>query len=248
MSQVAFSVKLFEPKTSEIDSFETRLGSEHWGRFVRARIGFASAVEIIDPNNIECNEWKLGYHQTVKKTTQSDFYSDNQGKETYEHLVDTIHTPACDKTDITKYGWAGWCLNDPVQFSASNKVITVKGWDEPTCGGRYVTRNKKAKFLRTAYKAEFCTWLVALRAIPTPGKVEVRWLNWVRWDLDLTCQIDPIRFTYTPAKNAGLKIIASGGQGTAPPVIPVIDHIWKDNDVWYSLSPHGARKLLDKEP
>jgi hypothetical protein len=250
MSNVTFSVKSFDPKPSGMDFIDMRLGTEHWGISGRSLITFTSTVEIVDPNNVESNEWELGHHQTVIKMRQSDFYSNPQGQEIYEHLVDTLLTPANDRIDMTSWSWAGW-MTSPESFSISNKVITAKAFDQPTCGGRYVTHNKKGNLVRTACKGEFCTWLVARRSNPSSAnaksKGELQWLNWVRWDIDLTSQVDPIHFKLIPAKDAGTKIIKSGGQGTPPPLPPVLDHIWKDNDVWYSLS-RGARTLLDKEP
>jgi len=249
MSQVTFSVKSFDPKTEGMNFISPAIGTSHW-IIGRAPINFTSVVEIIDPTNTESNEWELAYHQTVIKATQSNFYSNKAGEEIYEHLVDTLLTPANDQISMTSNDWPGW-YSKPTKFSTTNKVITVETFDQPTCGGRAVTLNQKASLTRTAYTGQFCTWLVARRFDPGPAnaktKGDLQWLNWVRWDIDLASKVDPVRFTLTPAKDAGTKIIKTGAAGTPSPQAPVFDHIWKDNDVWYSLS-RGARKLLDKEP
>jgi hypothetical protein len=83
MSNVTFSVKSFDPKPSGMTFIDTVLGAGHWGITGRASIDFTSTVEIIDPNNIECNEWELSYHQTVIEAEQSDFYANQQGQEIY---------------------------------------------------------------------------------------------------------------------------------------------------------------------
>jgi hypothetical protein len=250
MSQVTFSVKSFDPKTAGMDFIDLRLGNDHWGITGRALITFTSTVEVTDPTNAEGNEWELGYHQTVIKMRQSNFYADPQGREIYEHLADTLLTPANDRIDMTSWDWSGW-LTPPEKFSTANKAITAKAFDQPTCGGRYVTHNKKASLVRTAAKGEFCTWLVARRSntstATAKSKGELQWLNWVRWDIDLTSTVDPKKFTLAPGKDSGTKIVKSGGPGTPPPLVPALDHIWKDSDVWYSLS-HGSRNPLDKEP
>ncbi len=242
MSEVTFSVKSFTANPGKMD-FIDLMNKVIAGR---AGIDFESTVEIIDPNNSECNEWELGYHQTVITDKQNNFYSDHQGREIYEHVVDTKLTPANDRIEMKEWSWVGW-QTLPTKFSSSNKEITVKGWDRPTCGGAYTTKNKKASLTRATLAGQFCTWLVARKADPSRTRGELRWLNWVRWDIKLVGQVDPTKFKLTPGKDSGVQIVKQGKQGDPPPVVPAIDHIWKDKELWYSLAG-GKRTLLDKEP
>ena len=242
MSHATFLVKSFDVQAGKMD-FLDMLNTVIAGR---AEVDFVSAVEIVDPSNTESSDWELGYHQTVMTAKQNDFYSDDQKREIYEHVVDTQLTPANDRIDMTSWSWVGW-HTDPKKFSPTEKVLTVKAWDRPSCGGSYATKNKKASLTRTVLAGQFCTWLVARKADPSRTAGELRWLSWVRWDINLTAKVDPAKFNLTPSSDSGIKIVSQGQEGTKSPVVPAVDHKWKDAESWYSLSG-GKRTLLKAEP
>jgi len=240
MSQATFSVQSFKPSPGSMD-FLDLMNTVIAGR---ANIDFVSTVEIIDPGNQESNDWELGYHQTVISDEQHNYYSDSKGKEIYDHTVNTSLTPANDRIETQMWSWVGW-MTTPTKFSSSNKVLTVKSFDRPSCGGKYVTNNKKGNFTRTILLGKFCTWLVARKADPSRTGGEVRWLSWVRWDITLAGRIDPKKFKGTPNSGAGVQIVSQGGQGTPAPVVPALDHIWKDKELWYSID---NATILKDEP
>ncbi len=242
MSHVTFTVNSFDVKPGPM-TFVNMMDRVIAGR---AEIDFESNVEIIDPSKSEAKDWELGYHQTVISSKQSDFYSDDHGREIYEHMVDTALTPANDRVEMTSWSWVGW-MTEPTKFSDATKVITVKAWDRPSCGGAYTTTNKKASLTRTVLAGQFCTWLVARKSDPVRTRGELQWLNWVRWDIILAAPVDPKKFKLTPGKDTGTHILKQGKQGDTPPVVPAIDHIWKDKESWYSLAG-GKRTLLSSEP
>jgi hypothetical protein len=241
MSQVTFSVRSFKALPGKMDFRDL------FNRVISGRglIEFESTVEIVDPGNLESNEWELGYHQTVLSDQQVNLYSDSKGRAIYEHMVDTLLTPANDRVEVRTGSWRGW-FTEPTKFSTSNKLLTVKAFDQPSSGGSYATTDKKATLTKTVLVGEFCTWLVARRADPNRSGGELRWLNWARWDIDLVGLVDAKHFKLTLAPLSAVRIVAQGGQGTQAPIVPAPDHIWTEKDQWFSLT--GNRTLLKAQP
>jgi len=244
MGSITFSVKKFEPAPVASlrfnDMFRLRMQVESYMKF-------SSIVEVTDPDNVLCNEWEIGYIQTLFESKRSSFYSDHAGHEIYEYSFESYQLPANDVADDKSYwGWYGWF--SPV--TSANKVISATASDTPSSGGSYLSHNKKGSLCRVSGKDRFCTWLIARRSYPFQANAvsmgELRYLSWVMWEVDYTCHINPKLRRGTAGRGAGARITSSGQTDSAP-AKPTLDHKCKDRETWYSLS-HGHRTRTIPEP